>query len=497
MTWAYTVKGFFPPAKGKIIDFRPTAKIMVRTRFAPSPTGYLHIGGARTALFSWAFARNMGGEFILRIEDTDQERSTQASVQAILDGMAWLGIDWDEGPFFQMQRMERYKEVVDQLLEEGYAYYCYASKDELDVMREAQKARGEKPRYDGRWRPEAGRTLPKPPTGVTPVIRFKTPHEGVVTFNDMIKGSISVANTELDDLVIVRGDGVPTYNFGVVVDDWDMRISHIIRGDDHVNNTPRQINILKALGAPIPTYAHVPMILGHDGERLSKRHGAVSVLQYREEGFLPEALLNYLARLGWGHGDEEKFSLAQFVEWFDVSHVSHSAARFDGSKLAWLNQQYLKDADNARLAELVQPFLLAQGIDTSGSSALGGLIGLVKERVNTIEELADGLHIYFKHSLASAEDLRAKLPKTALPAFEQLKLDFANVAWEAPALGQLLKDTAQAFGLKMGQIGMPLRLILFGTAQTPAIDQVLALLGREETLHRIEAAWVHTLTAVA
>ena len=469
---------------------------MVRTRFAPSPTGYLHIGGARTALFSWAYARKMGGEFILRIEDTDQERSTQASVQAILDGMAWLGLDWDEGPYYQMQRMERYKEVVDQLLEEGHAYYCYASKEELDVMREAQKARGDKPRYDGRWRPEAGKTLPEPPYGVTPVIRFRTPQDGVVTFNDMIKGPISVANSELDDLVIVRGDGVPTYNFGVIVDDWDMRISHVIRGDDHVNNTPRQINILLALGAPIPTYAHVPMILGNDGERLSKRHGAVSVLQYREEGFLPEALLNYLARLGWGHGDEEKFGLAQFVEWFDVGHVSHSAARFDASKLAWLNQQYLKDADNARLGELAQPFLRAQGIDNATGDRLAGLVGLVKERVNTVTEMADGLHIYYKQNIASADDLRAKLPRAALPAFEKLQQDFADVAWEAPALSQLLKDTAQAFGLKMGQIGMPLRLILFGTAQTPAIDQVLALLGREETLRRFNAAWQHVLAVV-
>ncbi|HNF90184.1 MAG TPA: glutamate--tRNA ligase, partial [Thiobacillaceae bacterium] len=451
---------------------------------------------ARTALFSWAYARKMGGEFILRIEDTDLERSTQASVQAILDGMAWLGLDWDEGPYYQMQRMDRYKTVVDQLLEEGHAYYCYASKEELEIMREAQKARGEKPRYDGRWRPEPGKCLPEPPAGVTPVIRFKTPREGEVTFNDMIKGPITVANAELDDLVIVRGDGVPTYNFGVVVDDWDMGITHVIRGDDHVNNTPRQINILKALGAPIPTYAHVPMILGQDGERLSKRHGAVSVLQYRDEGYLPEALLNYLARLGWSHGDDEKFDLKQFVEWFDVGHVSHSAARFDASKLGWLNQQYLKEADNGRLADLVQPFLQAQGIDTTGRAELPGLIGLVKERVNTVEELADGLHIYFRQALAAAEELRAKLPKAALPAFEKLHSDLAGITWEAPALSQLLKDTAAAFGMKMGQIGMPLRLILFGTAQTPSIDQVLALLGREETLRRFAAAWSHVQAVV-
>ena len=438
----------------------------------------------------------MGGEFILRIEDTDLERSTQASVQAILDGMAWLGLDWDEGPYYQMQRMDRYKTVVDQLLEEGHAYYCYASKEELEIMREAQKARGEKPRYDGRWRPEPGKCLPEPPAGVTPVIRFKTPREGEVTFNDMIKGPITVANAELDDLVIVRGDGVPTYNFGVVVDDWDMGITHVIRGDDHVNNTPRQINILKALGAPIPTYAHVPMILGQDGERLSKRHGAVSVLQYRDEGYLPEALLNYLARLGWSHGDDEKFDLKQFVEWFDVGHVSHSAARFDASKLGWLNQQYLKEADNGRLADLVRPFLQAQGIDTTGRAELPGLIGLVKERVNTVEELADGLHIYFRQALAAAEELRAKLPKAALPAFEKLHSDLAGITWEAPALSQLLKDTAAAFGMKMGQIGMPLRLILFGTAQTPSIDQVLALLGREETLRRFAAAWPHVQAVV-
>jgi glutamyl-tRNA synthetase len=470
---------------------------MVRTRFAPSPTGYLHIGGARTALFSWAYARKMGGTFVLRIEDTDRERSTQQSVQAILDGMSWLGLDWDEGPFYQMERLERYKAVVDSLLEQGHAYYCYASKEELDEMREAQKARGEKPRYDGRWRPAPGKVLPEPPAGVTPVIRFKTPLEGEVTFNDMIKGPITVANAELDDLVIVRGDGIPTYNFGVVVDDWDMNISHVIRGDDHVNNTPRQINILKALGAPIPTYAHVPMILGQDGERLSKRHGAVSVTQYRDEGYLPEALLNYLARLGWGHGDDEKFGAAQFVEWFDVGQVNHAAARFDASKLTWLNQQYLKEADDARLAELVRPFLQRQDIELDGGPDPVPLIGLVKERVSTVEELADGLHIYYCQALPAVDEVRAKLAAPALPAFEKLRQDMETVAWVAPALGQLLKVTAAEFGLKMGQIGMPLRLVLFGTAQTPAIDQVLALMGREEILRRFDAAWPHAKVALA
>jgi glutamyl-tRNA synthetase len=469
---------------------------MVRTRFAPSPTGYLHIGGARTALFSWAFARRMGGEFVLRIEDTDLERSTQASVQAILDGMAWLGLDWDEGPYYQMQRLERYRAVVDDLLEAGHAYYCYAGKEELEAMREAQKARGEKPRYDGRWRPEPGKTLPTPPAGVTPVIRFRTPRDGEVTFHDMIKGSITVANAELDDLVIMRGDGVPTYNFGVVVDDWDMRISHVIRGDDHVNNTPRQINILKALGAPIPTYAHVPMILGQDGERLSKRHGAVSVLQYRDEGYLPEALLNYLARLGWSHGDDEKFDVEQFVAWFDVTHVSHSAARFDMAKLTWLNQQYLKQADDARLAELVRPFLAAQGITAADDDRLAALVGLVKERVSTLAELADALHIYHHQTLPDDGEVRARLVAAAVPAFESLRAALADVAWEAPALGALIKETAQTHGLKMGQIGMPLRLVLFGTAQTPAIDQTLALLGRAETLRRFDAAWPRVRAAL-
>ncbi len=469
---------------------------MIRTRFAPSPTGYLHIGGARTALFSWAYARKHGGQFVLRIEDTDQERSTQASVQAILDGMKWLGIDWDEGPFYQMERLERYKAIADQLIAEGKAYYCYASKEELDVMREAQRASGEKPRYDGRWRPEAGKTLPPPPADVTPVIRFKTPVIGEVTFNDLIKGPITVANSELDDLVIMRGDGVPTYNFGVVIDDWDMGITHVIRGDDHVNNTPRQINILQALGAPVPYYAHVPMILGHDGERLSKRHGAVSVLQYQEDGYLPEALMNYLARLGWGHGDAEKFSRDEFIDWFDLAGVSHAPGRFNQEKLAWLNQQYLKEAENDRLAELVQPFLAKQGVDTASGPDLVSLMGLLKERVTTVEELADAVHIFYRQTLASVEELQAKLEVAALPAFEQLRAELGSATWEASALSQLFKDTAKSHGLKMGQIGIPLRLVLFGTAHTPSIDATLAILGREETLRRFAAAWPHTLAAV-
>ncbi len=469
---------------------------MIRTRFAPSPTGYLHIGGARTALFSWAYARKHGGQFVLRIEDTDRERSTQASVQAILDGLTWLGIDWDEGPFYQMERLDRYKTVADQLLAEGKAYYCYASKEELDALRESQRARGEKPRYDGRWRPETDKILPEPPAGVIPVIRFKTPRAGAVTFNDLIKGPITVANSELDDLVIMRGDGVPTYNFGVVIDDWDMGISHVIRGDDHVNNTPRQVNILNALGAPVPVYGHVPMILGHDGERLSKRHGAVSVLQYQEDGYLPEALMNYLARLGWGHGDAEKFSKDEFIEWFNLEGVSHAPGRFNQEKLAWLNQQYLKEADNGRLAELALPFLAKQGIDTAGGPALADLMALLKERTATIEELADAAHIFYRHNLATVEDLQARLEPAALPAFEQLQAEMNTVVWEADVLNRLFKDTAKAFGLKMGQIGVPLRLVLFGTAHTPSLDATLVALGRAETLRRFATAWPHALAAL-
>jgi glutamyl-tRNA synthetase len=462
---------------------------MIRTRFAPSPTGYLHIGGARTALFSWAYARKHGGRFILRIEDTDQERSTLESEQAILDGLKWLGLDWDEGPYYQMQRLARYREVAEQLIASGQAYYCYASKEELEQMREAQRARGEKPRYDGRWRPEPGKRLPEPPAGVTPVVRFRNPQDGGVTFHDLIKGPVSIANSELDDLVLMRADGIPTYNFGVVVDDWDMGITHVIRGDDHVNNTPRQINILKALGAPIPIYAHVPMILGHDGERLSKRHGAVSVLQYQEDGYLPEALLNYLARLSWGYGDAEKFDLSSFIRWFDVADVSHSAARFDQGKLTWLNQQYLKEADDRRLAGLARPFLARQGIEPDGGPDLPRVMGLLKGRVATVAELADAAHIFYRQALPTTAELQDKLEAAALPALQALKDAFTTLPWDVSSLNQALKDVAGRYGLKLGQVGIPLRLLLFGTAQTPAIDATLELLGREETLRRLEAAW--------
>lgn len=454
---------------------------MVRTRFAPSPTGYLHIGGARTALFSWAYARRHGGKFILRIEDTDLERSTLQSTQAILDGMAWLGLDYDEGPFYQMQRLARYHEAAEQLLRTGKAYYCYASKEELETMREQQRAAGLKPRYDGRWR-DSKQT---PPVGVKPVVRLKNPVDGSVAFNDLVKGRIVVANSELDDLVLLRADGVPTYNFGVVLDDLDMNISHVIRGDDHVNNTPRQINILKALGAPLPQYAHVPMILGADGERLSKRHGAVSVMQYREDGYLPEALLNYLARLGWSHGNEEIFSREQLVGWFDLASINCAPAKFNPEKLQWLNQQYLKTADNARLAKLVTPFLEADGCNATTGPDLLKVIDLLKERVNTVAELADAA-VYFFRPLEPANELKAlHFSAEVTPVMHDLIGKFTAVEWSRQAIHDALKTAATAHGLKLPKVAMPLRVMVTGEAQTPSIDAVLELLGREETLKRM------------
>ena len=457
---------------------------MIRTRFAPSPTGYLHVGGARTALFCWAYARRHGGQFILRIEDTDLERSTEASKQAILESMRWLGIDWDEGPVYQMQRLARYREVAEQLIRDGHAYYCYCSREELDAMREAQRARGEKPRYDGRWRDSTA----TPPSGVTPVVRFKTPLTGEVAFDDLVKGSIVVSNEELDDLVILRADGVPTYNFGVVVDDIDMNISHVIRGDDHVNNTPRQINIFRALGAELPAFAHVPMILGADGERLSKRHGAVSVTQYRDDGYLPEAMINYLARLGWSHGDEEVFSSSQLIEWFDLAHISRSPARFDGEKLAWLNQQYIKSADDARLAELARPFLAADGCNLSAGPDLVRVIGLLKERVSTIKELADAA-VYFYRPLEPAAALRQQHFQAELRApLEALRERFQTTAWTREEINARVKEVVAEFKLKLPKLAMPLRVMVTGTAQSPSIDAVVELIGREEVVRRMDAA---------
>jgi glutamyl-tRNA synthetase len=457
----------------------------VRTRFAPSPTGYLHIGGARTALFSWAFARRHGGTFILRIEDTDVERSTPEAVQAILDGMNWLGLSHDEGPFYQMQRMPRYKEVIAQMLDEGTAYRCYMSVEELDAIREAQRARGEKPRYDGRWRPEEGKTLPEVPAGVNPVIRFKSPTEGVTAWMDTVKGYIEFANSELDDLIIARADGTPTYNFCVVVDDWDMRITHVIRGDDHVNNTPRQINILKALGAPVPHYAHLSMILGDDGQKLSKRHGAVSVMQYDEDGYLPEAVLNYLARLGWSHGDAEIFDMTQFTQWFDLDHITPSAAQFNTEKLNWLNAHYLKQADDARLAGLVRTRLEARGVAVTDAPALSDIVALYKGRVANLNQLADEAEVFYIDLHPSAELLAEQLTQEAIPALKDLAAGLASVEWNAPAIGALIKSVIGQHGLKMPKLAMPLRVMLVGQTHTPSVDAVVALFPRELALARV------------
>jgi glutamyl-tRNA synthetase len=461
---------------------------MIRTRFAPSPTGYLHIGGARTALFSWAFARHHGGQFILRIEDTDIARSTPEAVQAILDGMAWLDLNHDEGPFYQTKRLYRYKEVIEQMLASGDAYYCYCSPEELDAMREAQRERGEKPRYDGRWRPEPGKELPVPPSGVQPVVRFRNPTEGTVAWKDLVKGTIEFANAELDDLIIARADGTPTYNFCVVVDDWDMNITHVIRGDDHVNNTPRQINILRALGATVPQYAHLSMILGDDGTKLSKRHGAVSVMQYAEDGYLPEAVVNYLARLGWSHGDAELFSRAQFVEWFDLDHITPSAAQFNTEKLRWLNQQYLKAADDARLADLTRPFLVRNGANLDDGPALTAVVALVKERAATIEELADAATLFYRILHPTPELLAQHVTPDVLPALADLAGRLQAVEWNRSAIGAAFKETLAAHGLKMPTLAMPVRVLVTAEPQTPAIDATLELIGRDKVLARLRAA---------
>jgi glutamyl-tRNA synthetase len=458
----------------------------VRTRFAPSPTGYLHLGGARTALFSWAFARHHGGTFILRIEDTDLERSTPEAVQAILDGMNWLGLQHDEGPFYQMKRMDRYREVVAQMLAAGTAYHCYCTPDEVEAMRERFRAAGEKPRYDGTWRPEPGKTLPPVPEDRKPVVRFKNPLDGDVTWNDMVKGTITISNRELDDLVIARPDGTPTYNFCVAVDDWDMKMTHVIRGDDHVNNTPRQINILRALGASLPEYGHVPMILGADGEKLSKRHGAVSVMEYPAQGFLPEAMLNYLARLGWSHGDDEIFSMEQFCQWFDVEHLNKSPAQFNPEKLAWLNNHYIKLADNARLEGLVRPLMEQDGAKFAGAPALQSVIALMKERANTTNELAEAAMLFYREPTPDPALVTQHVTDAVKPALVQFAEACKSIDWSKATISATTKEVLAAHKLKMPQLAMPLRLIITGQLQTPSIDAVLELFGRETVVARLQ-----------
>ena len=459
----------------------------VRTRFAPSPTGFLHIGGARTALFSWAYARKHKGQFILRIEDTDVARSTPEAVQAILDGMSWLGLDWDEGPFYQMQRMDRYKEIIQKMLSEGHAYLCYSSKEELDALRERQMQEGAKPRYDGRWRPEEGKSLPEVPAGIQPVVRFKNPKTGLVEWSDMVKGHIAISNEELDDLIIARGDGTPTYNFCVVVDDWEMGITQVIRGDDHVNNTPRQINMLKALGATIPQYAHLSMILGDDGQKLSKRHGAVSVMQYDEDGYLPQAVLNYLARLGWSHGDDEIFSMDQFCEWFDLDHITPSAAQFNTEKLNWINADYIKQADLNVLGEDIKKRLSAKGVKTEGGADLNGVIALYRDRANTLNELANSIEYFYSQPMLDAAAAEKHLTPEIMPVMKAMLAELASIDWTVEALHHVIEQTVVKNELKFPKVAMTLRVMVTGGGQSPSVDAVMQLLGKEETLKRMSA----------
>ena len=462
----------------------------IKTRFAPSPTGYLHIGGVRTALYSWAFAKHHGGEFLLRIEDTDLERSTAESVQIILQGMDWVGLHADNRDHivYQTQNFPRYKELIAQLLASGHAYYCYCSKEELAAMREKAEREGTAT-YDRRWRPEAGKTLPPVPADIQPVVRFKNPLDGVTTWHDAVKGNISIPNAALDDLIIARADGTPTYNFCVVVDDFDMGITHVIRGDDHVNNTPKQINIFKALGATPPQYAHLPMILNEQGKKISKRSGdTVAITEFADMGILPEAMLNYLARLGWAHGDDEFFSMEQFVQWFDLKDVSASPSRMDSKKLMWINGEHIKAADNQRLADLVAPRLAKQGISVSGSLKLADVIALVKDRAQDLNALASECAYFYAKATPAAADV-AKHWDDEAPArmhrFAERLAALPEGAWTAEGIHALFAPFCEAEGIKMGKLGMPLRLAVCGTAKTPGVDAVLAMLGREEVLKRL------------
>ncbi len=456
----------------------------VRTRIAPSPTGFLHLGTARTALFSWAFARHFGGDFILRIEDTDVARSTQEAVDQIIAAMQWLRLEYDEGPFYQMQRLERYRAVISGMLSAGTAYHCYCQPAELEAMREAQRARGDKPRYDGRWRPEPGKALPAAPDGLRPVVRFRNPVDGEVTWNDLVKGPITIANRELDDLIIARPDGTPTYNFCVVVDDWDMQISHVLRGDDHVNNTPRQINILRALGAELPLYGHVPMILGPDGDKLSKRHGAVSVMQYEEAGYLPEAMVNYLARLGWSHGDDELFDRAQLVQWFDGEHLAKSAAQWDAAKLNWVNAQYLKAMPDEALVPLVTRQLARLGVLTT-DDRLGGICGLFKDRCETTVALAQWAAAFYTDVTPVPAEIERHVTALVMPALQALQQRLSSCEWTRTAIAAAIKEVLAQTGLKMPQLAMAVRVLVLGTSQTPSLDAVLALCRRETVLKRL------------
>jgi len=460
----------------------------VRTRFAPSPTGYLHVGGARTALFSWLYARKHKGQFILRIEDTDLERSTQESVNAILEGMDWLGLDYDEGPFYQTKRFDRYKEVIQQLMDQGDAYYCYCSKEELEELREQQRAAKQKPRYDGRWRDRTD-SIP----GVEPVIRFKNPLAGSVIVKDVVRGDVEFQNSELDDLIIARADGSPTYNLTVVVDDMDMGLTHVIRGDDHLNNSPRQINLYKALGAEPPTFAHVPMILGDDGARLSKRHGAVSVMSYRDQGYLPEALLNYLVRLGWSHGDQELFSIEEMIALFDINDVNKSASSFNSDKLLWLNQQYIKESTPEHIAKHLAWHLEQQNINTAKGPELTKVISLQQDRAKTLVEMAENSAFFYKEADEYDEKAAKKHLLNSADVLKDMyqRLD-AIQEWLAEPIHTAIKSCAADLDLGMGKIAQPIRVALTGNTTSPSIDITLELVGKERTLTAIERAlaWI-------
>ena len=460
----------------------------VRTRFAPSPTGFIHLGNIRSALYPWAFARAKGGDFVLRIEDTDLERSTQAAVDVILESMDWLGMKPDEGPYYQMQRMDRYKEVLARLQAAGHVYPCYMSKQELDALRARQEAAREKPRYDGTWRPEPGKTLPPVPEGVQPVLRFKNPKDGVVAWDDKVKGRIEISNAELDDLVIARPDGTPTYNFCVVVDDMDMGITHVIRGDDHVNNTPRQINIFRALGHEPPVYAHLPTVLNEQGEKMSKRNGAKAVTQYRDEGYLADAMINYLARLGWSHGDDEIFSREQFLAWFDLDHLGKSAAQFDEAKLRWVNAQHIKAMPDAELAPLVAGQLQKRGIAQT-DERLPTICALFKDRCETTVALAGWARAYYADVQPPQQELGQFVTDAIRPAIASLHDRLKAVSeWNAAAISAAVKQTLAEHGLKMPQLAMPVRVLVMGTHQTPSLDAVLALHHQQKVLDCLRKA---------
>jgi glutamyl-tRNA synthetase len=457
----------------------------VVTRFAPSPTGYLHIGGARTALFSWAYAKRHQGKFILRIEDTDIERSTPEAVEAIMDGMTWLHLDFNEGPIYQTKRMAVYKEYIDQLIKEDKAYFCYSSKEELEVLRESQMKAGLKPKYDGKWRPEPGKSLPPTPKNIQPVVRFKNPTSGVVSWHDLVKGEITIANEELDDLVIARGDGTPTYNFCVVIDDWEMKVTHVIRGDDHINNTPRQINLLKALNANIPAYAHLSMILGDDGQKLSKRHGAVSVMQYFDQGYLPEAILNYLARLGWSHGDDEIFSMTDFCQWFDLDHITSSSAQFNTEKLDWLNSHYIKTLPLDRISSAIEPYLKKVVHTPIDQNLLIGAIDIHRERANHLTNLAKDIAYIFEVQKPNQQDFEKHINAEALELIKSFQASLNKIDWTKEAIHNVMNEVVTLHAIKFPKLAMPLRVLLTGIAQSPSIDAVMAILGRDETMKRL------------